>query len=119
MFGAPERLTGISARTYPESSQHYWIRNYSMVETRIAEERYFSTHAGRACPAWHELIVEGGNFCIFNYLQLNLDLQKNSKTKVEKPFFFIFMSSYAEMSFWCPKKRKSHKIGFKQIFFFE
>jgi hypothetical protein len=38
-------------------------------------------------------------FGVFNFLQMNLDLQKNSKTKEEKAFFFIFMSSYAEMSF--------------------
>jgi hypothetical protein len=28
-----------------------------------------------------------------------IDWKNNSKTKVEKVFFFIFMSSYAEMSF--------------------
>jgi hypothetical protein len=32
----------------------------------------------------------------------------NSKTKVAKAFFFIFMSYYAEMSFF---KEKNHKIG--------
>jgi hypothetical protein len=36
---------------------------------------------------------------IFNFLQLAIDGQKNSKTKVEKVFFFIYISSYAEMSF--------------------
>jgi hypothetical protein len=30
---------------------------------------------------------------IFNFLQLNLDWQKYSKTKVEKAFCFIFISS--------------------------
>jgi hypothetical protein len=45
-------------------------------------------------------------FWIFNILQLNLDWQKNSKTNVEKAFFFIFMSSYAEMSFWGKKREK-------------
>jgi hypothetical protein len=39
-------------------------------------------------------------FWIFNFYQLNLDWQKNSKTKVEEVFFFIFMSSYSEMSFY-------------------
>jgi hypothetical protein len=44
------------------------------------------------------------DFWIFDLLQLNLDWQKNSETKVEKGCFFIFMSSYAEMSFLGPKK---------------
>jgi hypothetical protein len=48
------------------------------------------------------------NFLMSNFLQLNLDLQNNSKNKVEKAFFFIFMSFYAEMSLQDPKKRKSH-----------
>jgi hypothetical protein len=38
-------------------------------------------------------------FWIFNFLQLAIYGKNNSKTKVEKVFFFIFMSSYAEMSF--------------------
>jgi hypothetical protein len=44
---------------------------------------------------------------MFDLLQLNLDWQKNSKTKVEKAFFFIFKSSYAEMSFLGPKKSQN------------
>jgi hypothetical protein len=39
------------------------------------------------------------DFWIFNILQLVIDWHNNSKTQVEKVFFFIFMSSYAEMSF--------------------
>jgi hypothetical protein len=38
-------------------------------------------------------------FWIFNFLQFAIDAKNNFKTKVEKVFFFIFMSSYAEMSF--------------------
>jgi hypothetical protein len=38
-------------------------------------------------------------FWIYNFLQFAIDGKSNSKTKVEKVFFFIFMSSYAEMSF--------------------
>jgi hypothetical protein len=38
-------------------------------------------------------------FWIFNFLQFAIDGKNNSKTKVEKVFFFIFMSSYAKMSF--------------------
>jgi hypothetical protein len=57
--------------------------------------------------------IEGGvdflNFWIFNILQLNLDRQKNSKTKVEKAFFFIFMSSYAEVCFFGQKSEKVTK----------
>jgi hypothetical protein len=37
-------------------------------------------------------------FRVFNFLQFAIDGENNSKTKVEKVFFFIFMSSYAEMS---------------------
>jgi uncharacterized protein (UPF0333 family) len=38
-------------------------------------------------------------FWIFNFLQFAIDGKNNSKKKVQKVFFFIFMSSYAEMSF--------------------
>jgi hypothetical protein len=38
-------------------------------------------------------------FWMFNFLQFAIDGKNNSKTKVEKVFFFNFMSSYAEMSF--------------------
>jgi hypothetical protein len=38
-------------------------------------------------------------FLDFHFLQFAIDGKNNSKTKVEKVFFFIFMSSYAEMSF--------------------
>jgi hypothetical protein len=37
---------------------------------------------------------------IFNFLQFAIDGKDNYKSKVEKVFFFIFMSSYAEMSFF-------------------
>jgi hypothetical protein len=39
------------------------------------------------------------DFWIFNFLQFAVDGENNSKTKVEKVFFFIFMPSFAEMSF--------------------
>jgi hypothetical protein len=42
-------------------------------------------------------------FWIFNFLQFAIDGKTNYKTKVEKVFFFIFMSSYEEMSFLKPK----------------
>jgi hypothetical protein len=48
----------------------------------------------------------GSRFLSYNFLQLAIDGKNNSKTKVEKVFFFIFMSSYAEMSF---KKQKITK----------
>jgi hypothetical protein len=38
-------------------------------------------------------------FWIFNFLQFEIDGKNNSKTKEEKVFFFIFMSSFAEVSF--------------------
>jgi hypothetical protein len=41
----------------------------------------------------------GSRFLSYNFLQFATDGKNNSKTKVEKVFFFIFMSSYAEMSF--------------------
>jgi hypothetical protein len=43
--------------------------------------------------------TRGSRFLIYNFLQFAIDGKNNSKTKVEKVFFFIFMSSYAEMSF--------------------
>jgi hypothetical protein len=54
------------------------------------------------------MYCRASRFWIFNLLQLNLDRQKNSKTKIEKAFFFIFMPSYAEMSFLGPQKLKRH-----------
>jgi hypothetical protein len=45
------------------------------------------------------LCTRGSRFFIYNFLQFAIDGKNNSKTKVEKVFFFIFMSSYAEISF--------------------
>jgi hypothetical protein len=45
------------------------------------------------------LRIFGFFFGMFNFLQFAIDGKNNSKTKVEKVFFFIFMSSCAEMSF--------------------
>jgi hypothetical protein len=50
----------------------------------------------------------------YNFLQFAIDGKNNTKTKVEKAFFFIFMSSYAELEL---KKTKNHKIGSKKFFF--
>jgi hypothetical protein len=44
------------------------------------------------------LYIRGSRFLSYNFLQFAIDGKNNSKTKVEKAFFFIFMSSYAEMS---------------------
>jgi hypothetical protein len=49
-------------------------------------------------------------------VQLNLDWQKNSKTKIVMAFFFIFMFSNAEMSFWAQKVKKSQN-SVKNFFF--
>jgi hypothetical protein len=51
------------------------------------------------CGGWGVGEVDFWIFWIFNFLQFAIDEKNNSKTKVEKVFFFIFMSSYAEMSF--------------------
>jgi hypothetical protein len=64
-----------------------------------------------ANPKWfknamHNREVDIWIFCIFNFLQFAIDGENNSKTKVEKVFFFIFMSSYAEMSSLKPKITK-------------
>jgi hypothetical protein len=40
------------------------------------------------------------DFLDFQYLTTEFGLAKNSKTKVEKVFFFIFLSSCPEMSFF-------------------
>jgi hypothetical protein len=45
------------------------------------------------------LRTRGSRFMNYNFLQFAVDGKNNSKTKVEKVFFFIFMSSYAELSF--------------------
>jgi hypothetical protein len=51
-------------------------------------------------------------FWIFNLLQLAIDWQNNFMTKVRKVFFFIFMSSYAEMSFLRDKKITKYSPNF-------
>jgi hypothetical protein len=43
-------------------------------------------------------------FMDFRYLTTEFGLAKESKIQVLNTFFFIFMSSYAEMSFWSSKK---------------
>jgi hypothetical protein len=45
-------------------------------------------------PEMCTLYIRGSRFLIFNFLQSAIDGKNNSKTKVEKVFFFIFMSSY-------------------------
>jgi hypothetical protein len=45
------------------------------------------------------MYIRGSRFLSYNFLQFAIDGKNDSKTKVEKAFFFIFMSSYAEMSF--------------------
>jgi hypothetical protein len=49
---------------------------------------------------------------IFNFLQFAIYGKNNSKTKVEKVFFFIFMAFYAEMSFLKPKITKKGPTNF-------
>jgi hypothetical protein len=53
---------------------------------------------GHAFPGQSQY-SRGSRFLIYNFLQFAIDGKNNSKTKVEKVFFFIFMSSYAEISF--------------------
>jgi hypothetical protein len=48
-----------------------------------------------------------------------MDWQKNSRTKVEKAFFFIFMSSWPEMSFLGTKKRKNLLNKVQKFIFFK
>jgi hypothetical protein len=43
--------------------------------------------------------IRGSRFLSYDFLQFAIDGKNNFKTKVEKAVFFIFMSSYAEMSF--------------------
>jgi hypothetical protein len=58
----------------------------------------YSLHIRRS-GGWAVGEVDFWIFWIFNFLQFAIDGKNNSKTKVVKLFFFIFMSSYAEMSF--------------------
>jgi hypothetical protein len=41
----------------------------------------------------HKLRSRGSRFLSYNFLQFAIDGKNNSKTKVEKAFFFIFISS--------------------------
>jgi hypothetical protein len=59
-----------------------------------------------------EVCSRGSWFLSYNFLQFAIDGNNNSKTKVEKVFFFIFMSSYAEMSFLNKVTKKGQKIFF-------
>jgi hypothetical protein len=69
------------------------LNNYpSMSKQLLWANRYFSYCRRR-------LHGRGSRFLIFNILQFAIDGKNNSKTKEEKVFFFIFMSSYAEMRF--------------------
>jgi hypothetical protein len=52
------------------------------------------------------LHIRGSRFLNYNFLQFAVDGKNNSKTKVEKVFFFLFMSSYAKMSFFKQKITK-------------
>jgi hypothetical protein len=54
-----------------------------------------SAHPNIQCTG----VVDFWIFWIFNCLQFAIDGKNNSKTQVEKMFFFIFMSSYEELSF--------------------
>jgi hypothetical protein len=38
-----------------------------------------------------------------DFRSLPTEFRQNSKTKLEKVFFFIFISSYVEMRFWAQK----------------
>jgi hypothetical protein len=49
------------------------------------------------------------HFLDFQYLTTEIGLVKEFKTKKEKAFFFILLSSSAEMSFWGSNKRKVTK----------
>jgi hypothetical protein len=54
------------------------------------------------CSIAGACLIGGVEFWIdftFNFLQLAIDGNNNFKTKVEKVLFFIFMSSFAKMSF--------------------
>jgi hypothetical protein len=53
----------------------------------------------QVCRFRRKARTRGSRFLIFNFLQFAIDGKNNSKTQVEKVVFFIFMSSYAEMSF--------------------
>jgi hypothetical protein len=53
-----------------------------------------------------KLYSRGSRFLIYNFLQCPIDGKNNSKTKIEKVFFFVFMSSYAEISFFKSKITK-------------
>jgi hypothetical protein len=70
-------------------------------------------HSDGHYPRQSCIRTRGSRLLNYNFLQFAVDGKNNSKTKVEKVFFFIFMSSYAEMSFL--NKKSLNRV--KKIFF--
>jgi hypothetical protein len=80
------------------------------VYTMIAD-RKDSLHEKKILPIYTLQYSMGESIFFWIFYTTELDWQKNSKTKVEKAFFFIFMS--VEMSYLGPKKlNKSLKRDF-------
>jgi hypothetical protein len=65
---------------------------------------------------FRRLCSRGSRFLSYNFLQFVIDGKNNSTTKVEKGFFFIFMSSYAKTRFFrdFPKKLCSLALTFER-----
>jgi hypothetical protein len=49
------------------------------------------------------------DFLDFQFLKTNFGLAKEFLEQSRNAFFVIFMSSYAEMSFWGPQTQKVNK----------
>jgi hypothetical protein len=92
LFAVDKKSTSFKAVLWSQS----WSRKSSL-QFRLRYDGSDSDHFAQPVRAIGE--VEFLIFWIFNFLQFAIDGKNNSKTKVQKVFFFIFMSSYAEMSF--------------------
>jgi hypothetical protein len=81
-----------------ESSSAFFVqrtRHQVNREISVKLTLQYSAQSGYALAS-----IFGFFLFIYNFLQFAIDWKNNSKTKVEKVFFFIFMSSCAEMSFF-------------------
>jgi hypothetical protein len=80
------------------------VKPVSLIESILKKHALKIGCAAHAAYAIGE--VEFWIFWIFNFLRLTIDLQNNSKSNDVNVFFFIFMSSSVEMSFFKEKITK-------------
>jgi hypothetical protein len=77
----------------------WFVLWFALVKIFLAIQQIFQIAMKKAFRWYSSMINRGSRFLNYNFLQFAVDGKNNSKSKVEKAFFFIFMSSYAEMHF--------------------